>query len=101
MSEKVCNALLKKNWFHILSSLKKFRPRNLKYDISTKQTNKDAPLLKISIHASLYLSLTSNQSHQALNFLGDRAISNSNSTIHLEGLQNFQEITLLSRPDHQ
>ena len=34
--------------FHILPSLKNFRPRNLKYNTSTNQTNRNAPLLEIS-----------------------------------------------------
>ena len=46
--------------FHILPSLKKFHPQNLECSTSLNPTNRDAPLLKISPHASQYqLSLMS------------------------------------------
>ena len=39
---------------HILPSLKKFRPQNLKYCTNTDQTNRDAPILKVFPHAFWY-----------------------------------------------
>ena len=65
--------------------LKKFCRRNLKYNTSTNQKSREAPLLKIFLHALRYqFFLTLNKSHHALEHLGNHKISNSNSIIHLK-----------------
>ena len=71
---------LKNKVFHILPSLRKFRHQNLKCNTNTNQTNKNSPLLRKSPYATQYqLSLTPNQSHHALEYLGNH---NLKSQLH-------------------
>ena len=54
----------KKMSFYILPSLKEFCTPNFETQHQHQPTNRDAPLLKISLHVSQYqLSMASNQSH--------------------------------------
>ena len=56
--------------------LKEISFSKLEYSIRSNQKNKGAPLLKVSLGISENIVLMSNQSHQALSFLGNRIILN-------------------------
>ena len=74
--------------FHILPSLKKFRPRNLRYSSNSNQTIRNFPLLKIVPRISINIILNIKPITSSLEFPRKSHNLKCHSTIHLNSFRN-------------